>query len=508
MMKEVNIDKKQTPTEQITVVDTRYELPSLAHGLNVDKVHNIFDQAEGGYTVDLFTLYRDLIISDSHTQAEFTKRKLAVLGDAMEISPENDEDTEDETAADEVKEQLRRIKGWLPALSHLLDSTLWPVSLVEKVFRSEGGRFVLDRLIPVPHHLLTFHNGRLQVYDVDRETGARTSSVHEADPNRYIIHRGHLLSTPDNWGGPMRSIVFWWLLSAMDREWWARFLDRFGTPFLVGKYDQADDASRNILERAFRLSQKLGGLVISKETTVEIQQAVSGVSGGGVSYEKFLEVCNREKSKLVLGQTMSAQADATGLGSGVANTHEAVRDDIRQFDAAMLAATLRDQLFSQIILINGWSGETPQISFGSQSSAEIAATSNLLKSLTEANLEVADDSLPTVSKRLGIQVQRISSGGGGGVPGFFNAYAATPQIRRRVDEARAALDSISNKAAPDIARAFRGRYAQVARIIRESSSATEVEKRIRKFMETVNPGETADVLSQALTSFAANGAAF
>lgn len=504
MMKEAEIDKKETPTDQITVVDTRYEMPSLAHGLNVDKVHSIFDQAEGGYTLDLFTLYRDLIISDSHTQTEFSKRKLAVLGDAMEISPSDDDNPDDETAADEIKEQVRRIKGWLPALSHLLDSTLWPVSLVEKVFRPAGGGFVLDRLVPVPHHLLTFHNGHLQVYDVDRETGARGVSVHEADPNRYIIHRGHLLSTPDNWGGPMRSIVFWWLLSAMDREWWARFLDRYGSPFLVGKYDQSDDASRRVLERAFRLSQKLGGLVVSKETLVEIKQAAAADTGA--AYEKFLEVCNREKSKLILGQTLSAQTDATGLGSGVANAHEAVRDDIRQFDAAMLAATLRDQLFSQIILINGWTGETPQIGFGSQSSAEIAATSNLLKSLKEANLEVSDDSLPTVSKRLGIQVQRISSSGS--VPGFFNSYSATSPIRRRVDDVRGALDSISSKAAPDIARVFRGRYAQVARIIRESSSAAEVERRIRQFMETVNPGETADVLSQALTSFAANGAAF
>ena len=497
-MQEIDISKKETPTEQITVVDTRYETPSLAHGLNVDKVHSILDQAEGGYTLDLFTLYRDLIVSDSHAQAEFTKRKLAVLGDAMEIAPDNPDSEADQTAADEIKQQVKRVKGWLQALSHLLDSTLWPVSLVEKVFRPEGGRFVLSRLVPVPHHLQTFHNGRLQVYDVDPVTGARSSSVHEADPNRYIIHRGHLLSMPDNWGGPMRSIVFWWLLSAMDREWWARFLDRYGSPFLVGRYEQSDDSSRRILERAFRLSQKLGGLVISKETEVELKQAAS--SDTGASFEKFLGVCQREKSKLILGQTLSAQADATGLGSGTANSHEAVRDDIRQFDAAMLSASLRDQLFTQIILINGGRGETPQITFGSQSTAEIAATSELLKDLAVANLEVADDSLPTISKRLGIQIQRKTSGS---APGVFNAYSATEPGRRRQDETRDTLDAITAKAAPAIARAFSGRYAQVSRIISESKSAAEVESKIRAYMATGSSSETDEVLTLALTSFAA-----
>lgn len=504
-MKEADITKKSTPTEQITIVDSRQELPSIAHGLNVDRVHSILDQAEGGYTSELFTLYRDLMISDSHSQTELSKRKLAVLGDAMEIAADTADDEADELVAEEIKTQTKRIKGWLVAMSHLLDSTIWPVSVVEKVFRAEGNKLVLDRLVPVPHHLLTFHNGRMQIFDVDPQTNMIMSTLHDADPNRYIIHRGHLLSVPDNWGGPMRSIIFWWLLSAMDREWWARFLDRYGSPFLVGSYDQADDASRRILERSFRLSQKLGGLVISKETQVEIKQAAA--SDTGAAYETFLAVCQREKSKLILGQTLSAQTDATGLGSGVANSHEAVRDDIRQFDAAMLAQTLRDQLFSQIVIINGMTGEPPQITFGSQSTSEIASTSTLLKNLKEADLEVSDDSLPTISKRLGIQVQRKAASAGM-TPGFFNAYSADSPRRSRIADARAAIDSISTNAAADISRVFRGRYAPIAQAIRESTSAAEVETKVRAAMAAISPGETADILALALTSFAANGAAF
>ena len=51
------------------------------------------------------------------------------------------------------------------------------------------------------------------------------------------------------------------------------------------------------------------------------------------AFEKFHTVCNREKSKLVLGQILSSDAESAGLGSGVAKGDQAVRDDIRQFDA-------------------------------------------------------------------------------------------------------------------------------------------------------------------------------
>ena len=88
-----------------------------------------------------------------------------------------------------------------------------------------------------------------------------------------------MLTTPDNRGGPMRSLVFWWLLSSMGRDWWARFLDKYGSPFLVGKYDQADDASRGVLERAFQWAVRVGGIVVSKQTEVEIIQASASQSG-------------------------------------------------------------------------------------------------------------------------------------------------------------------------------------------------------------------------------------
>ena len=111
----------------------------------------------------------------------------------------------------------------------------------------------------------------------------------------------------------MRSLVFWWFFGAMDRESWARFIDRYGSP--LGKYDQADDESRTVLERAFNQATKLFGVVISKETEVELMQASAAPTGE--AFEKFHDIACREKSKLIVGQTGSQNTKSTGLGSGV-----------------------------------------------------------------------------------------------------------------------------------------------------------------------------------------------
>ena len=172
---------------------------------------------------------------------------------------------------------------------------------------------------------------------------------------------------PDTWGGPMRSILFWSLLRSNDRQWWADLLERFGTPFMKGKY--RDAAGKAVLERAFRLAVRLGGIVIHRDTEVEIVQAISGDSSN--SHERFLDICNKEISKLIVGQTLSSTADPTGIGGGASGLQSEVRDDIRQADARMLSRTIRNQLFTQLCAVNGLAANAPKITFGSESASEI-----------------------------------------------------------------------------------------------------------------------------------------
>jgi phage gp29-like protein len=374
----------------------------MALNMDAGKIISIVSEAEAGSTRDLFALYRDVILVDSHIQSEWTKRKLAVLGDTISVLPVDKKDPADVKTADAVNTAIMECKAFRMACSHMMDSSLYPVAVVEKVFAPTGLGYSIANLMPVPHHLLDWTAGKLQIFDIDPVSGYILSTKHDPDPNRYIVHKGNLLTAPDNWGGPMRSILFWWLLSAMSREWWARFLDRYGSPFLVGKF--VDNEGKNLLEKAFAFATRLGGIVCSRDTTIEIQKVSSSDSGD--SYEKFLSICQREKSKLIIGQTLSAEAQSTGLGSGVSTLQGAVRDDIRKFDAMMLSDTLIHQLITQFCQINNLPGRVPKLVWGSQSNDEVKVTGALLQSMAMANLELTDAGITQLSENLGLSLQR------------------------------------------------------------------------------------------------------
>ena len=467
--------------------------------MDVDQLWNAIKHAEDGHTDELFAIYRDVVANDAHIQAEFGKRKLAVLGDSINIAAAEEDDPTDETAAQTIEQMFRSIRDRERKLSHLLESSLWPVAVLEKVYRrsrTPGLNYELADLVPLEADLLDFTQGKLRIHDSDPETGRKLQTTHTADPARYIIHRGHILSLPDEWGGPMRAILFWCLLSTMDRTWWANFLDKYGSPFMVGKYDQNDDASRGILSRAFSLSKRLGGLVVSKETDVELKEAAR--SDAGDAFEKFHSICQREKSKLILGQTLSAEAQPTGLGSGVANSQGEVREDIRKFDSILLGSTLKDQLFRQFLEINNIQGECPSATWGSDSTDELSAIGELLKKLKDSGLTITEEGLQNLNKRLGFSVQK-------------DQLPTAPNGLGRINSLRALTadpdDLIVERGTADIAQAFRSDLAPVRQLLRSSQSSDDLEQSIRTLFADWTPGKVETLVADALTAFAANGAA-
>lgn len=431
---------KRIPQKRVTRFDTRTIHNEIASTLDVDRLADILRAAEAGDCTLLFALYRDMILTHSHIQGRFSERKEAVIGDTLNIQPFDKKNPDDVIAQKVVDAQINGLQGWETACLHLLDSHLYPVAILEKIFKPVGKvvdgvmiGYEIAELAPVPHDLLDFRDGCVKIKKTD-DQGRPTSETFEPDPQRYIIHRGHTLSFPDNWGGPMRSLVFWWLLGTMDREWWARFLDKYGTPFLVGKYDQADDASRSILERAFSLSTKLGGLAVSKETQIEIMQAAAKDSGD--AFHVFHKVANEEISKLILGQTLSSDAKGNGLSDGGASDQAEMRQDKRQADARRLGGTLRFQLFTDIIRYNGLRGRPPTATWGATSIGEMKANADWLQALAQANLQVGDEGLDTLSERFGVPIERAPAPaapapggfGGGPAPAGDDAAQATASL--------------------------------------------------------------------------------
>ena len=152
------------PTEQSHWLGPRFEPANISANATVTQVQDAIRQAESGDTTSLFRFYRDSLLGDDLIQGCLATRKLAVLGQPLAIMPMDKANADDQAAATAVKRAIADCENWSAGLGALLDSAMWPVSLVEKIYAPAGAplpgeprlTWTLRRLEPVNPLLLCF----------------------------------------------------------------------------------------------------------------------------------------------------------------------------------------------------------------------------------------------------------------------------------------------------------------------------------------------------------------
>jgi hypothetical protein len=269
------------------------EPPNLSTLLDAQRIQNALRSAERGDTRDLFTIYRDELLGYSHLQSEWLKRKAVIVGQPHALIPKDKKNADDVQASEVIGQMIENCAGWTDGLTHLLDASLYPVSVSEKIFKPVGMldtsasvkhpvRYLLKEISAIPYELLCFRlpyqpptapaetsilrtsSGYVAnpatIYNVDDwESGLRfyetmpngtvdysMTAVYAPEPERHIVHRGNMLSRSirDNFGGVMRASLFWYLLATKGRDWFAVYMQKYGSPFLVGKVDAQDKNMR------------------------------------------------------------------------------------------------------------------------------------------------------------------------------------------------------------------------------------------------------------------------
>ena len=122
---------------QVTVLDPRRELPSQVRYMSADRLAGIIELAQNGDTRELFALYRDVITNDNQVRSEFMKRKIAVLGDPVSVVPFQKKEQDDVDASAFCSDVLDN-PTFADAQSWLMNATLYPVAVVEKVFEASS----------------------------------------------------------------------------------------------------------------------------------------------------------------------------------------------------------------------------------------------------------------------------------------------------------------------------------------------------------------------------------
>ena len=137
---------------------------------------------------------------------------------------------------------------------------------------------------------------------------------------------------------------------------WAIFNEHFGMPYIYATFEQdMDQNAKDALYQAVsNLSSGSKG-IIPKGAELKFEMPSQGGGGAGDNFESMALFCNAQVSKVLLGQTLSAD---TGGGHGsyaMAKIHDGVRKDLLYYDAVADADCFRDEVIKPLVGFNfGW----------------------------------------------------------------------------------------------------------------------------------------------------------
>jgi hypothetical protein len=157
-------------------------------------------------------------------------------------------------------------------------------------------------------------------------------------------------------GVGVRSRVYWtWYAMVECLQRALEYLDRSAFGVELWRYPANNPKAKSETERAAKNNVGGGRSIVMVPVFPGDQQDMYGVEHiepGLQGVDRLLQVIKEyfghKIKRYILGQTLTSEADATGLGSGVADAHLATFADIVQYDARNLEETLTEDFIRHL----------------------------------------------------------------------------------------------------------------------------------------------------------------
>ena len=181
--------------------------------------------------------------------------------------------------------------------------------------------------------------------------------VFKAYPLKFFLTR-RKPTFKQPYGDPLLSKLYWlWFFKTNSTKFWVKFLERFGSPLLVGKVGGDGRNQDDIDAMTTALLNAHAQSVISIDSEDDVSTVGTNFSGAGSSaFEAFDRVMTKRIQKVVLGQTMTSENDGGG-SKALGVVHNEVRLDKRNSDLRMITPTVQE-IIDSICLLNNFEKHT------------------------------------------------------------------------------------------------------------------------------------------------------
>jgi phage gp29-like protein len=160
------------------------------------------------------------------------------------------------------------------------------------------------------------------------------------------------------YGESLLSRIYWaWLFRVNGWKFWAKNLERAGTPFIKGTAPDymlpdgtpAVDKLASVLNAAVQNAT----LALPEGWTAEFMSAQQT----GASFEQFETAVIKRIQKVILGQTLTSDVGSSG-SFAAAKVHAGVLEDRKRADIRLVSKTIQD-IINALHAVNSFSGEPP-----------------------------------------------------------------------------------------------------------------------------------------------------
>ena len=326
--------------------------PTPKHGpLNISGGHS---STFSDHTVDGRDLsHNDLsdILKDGYINSLWNKRRGGVVAVDWVVEPASDS-TVDKTASEFVESTLKALN--FDRICYKMLSALWyGYAFAQIVWEKQGDRFSIADI--------KVHDATKFKYDSFKKRWIMGADEQAIPENKFWLFTAMGENDDIPYGrGLGLDVHLAWYLRKHGWKFWAEYLEKFGSPSLIGKLPQdanaGADNQKELLsfQQALENLHSLGWAILPSGYETDVLNTGSGKS----NHEMFMDKWDSILPQIILGQTMTT---ADGSSQAQAIVHKDVQDEIIQKDADLLCESFNNTVIKWLCQFNYPNATPPKI---------------------------------------------------------------------------------------------------------------------------------------------------
>lgn len=357
-----------------------------ARGLTPSKLSSLLLAAEQGDLIGQYELYEDMEERDGHILSEMSKRRRAVSGLSWSIVPPPNASAKEKRDAEELQALIESIDDIEGIFFDTTDAVGKGFANQEIEWHKLGKDWLPKTITHRPQSWFRLYRGFQQ------EIRLRDNSSDGAplQPFGWIAHTHRARSGYLERANLFRTLVWPYLFKNYSVADLAEFLEIYGIPLRIGKYPPgASDKEKTTLLRALVSIGHNAAGIIPDGMTLDFPTIAEGDPG---AFQLMMDWCERTQSKVILGATLTSQADRGSNTNALGNVHNEVRKELKDSDAKQVQGTLSRDLVYPIAALNGLAPQgylrCPRLVFDIAENKDIGVFATALPALVKLGMRI------------------------------------------------------------------------------------------------------------------------